>query len=97
VIVMAQAGASNHVTIGEGSFLGGRAGAFEDLPPGSRVFGFPARPERTWHRATALFYRLPELARRLRAVERRLGIERPSRRGRERTDGGGPSTEPGER
>ena len=81
VIVMAQSGASNRVSIGDGSFLGGRAGVVEDLPPGSRVWGYPARSERTWHRATAWFYRLPELARRLRAVERRLGIERSSPKG----------------
>jgi UDP-3-O-[3-hydroxymyristoyl] glucosamine N-acyltransferase len=74
VIVMAQAGLANHVTVGAGSFLGARAGVIESLPPGSRVWGFPAQPERAWHRSSAWLARLPELARRLRRVERRLGV-----------------------
>jgi UDP-3-O-[3-hydroxymyristoyl] glucosamine N-acyltransferase len=88
VIVMAQAGLANHVTVGAGSFLGVRAGVVQDLPPGSRVWGFPAQPERGWHRSASLFGRLPELARRLRAVERRLGLARGG------TDGGDPEAGP---
>jgi UDP-3-O-[3-hydroxymyristoyl] glucosamine N-acyltransferase len=76
VIVMAQAGVANHATVGAGSFLGVRAGVVQDLPPRSRVWGLPAQPERRWHRSMAVFARLPELARRLRAVERHLGLAR---------------------
>jgi UDP-3-O-[3-hydroxymyristoyl] glucosamine N-acyltransferase len=46
----------------------------EDLPSGSRVYGFPALAERAWHRANAWLARLPELARRVRALEKRAGI-----------------------
>lgn len=74
VFVMAQAGVSNRARIGDGSFVGGRAGVFKDLPPGSRVWGFPAIAERAWHRSSAWLVRLPELARRLREVERRVGV-----------------------
>jgi len=73
VFFMAQSGAANHTRIGDGSFVGARAGVIEDLPAGSRVWGFPAMPERTWHRATAVFSRLPEMLRRLRAIEKRDG------------------------
>jgi UDP-3-O-[3-hydroxymyristoyl] glucosamine N-acyltransferase len=78
-IIMAQAGSAGHLTIGEGSFVAARAGVSKDLPPGSRVWGFPAQPERRWHRSTALVGRLPELLRRLRALERHLGLS-PERR-----------------
>lgn len=73
VFLMAQTGVGNQATLGDGSFVGGRGGVVQDLPPGSRVYGFPAVPERTWHRAMLLLYRLPELARRLRRLERRVG------------------------
>lgn len=76
VIMMGQAATSGHLRIGAGSFVAARAGVIEDLPPGSRVWGFPARPERAWHRSAALLARLPELARRLRRLERRMGIPR---------------------
>lgn len=74
VFLMAQAGVANQATLGDGSFVGGRGGVVQDLPPGSRVYGYPAVPERAWHRAMLLLYRLPELARRLRRLERRVGV-----------------------
>jgi UDP-3-O-[3-hydroxymyristoyl] glucosamine N-acyltransferase len=77
VFMMAQSGAANRVTIGDGTFVGVRAGVVQDVPAGSRVFGFPAVAERSWHRAMLLLYRLPELARRLRRLERRLGADEP--------------------
>jgi UDP-3-O-[3-hydroxymyristoyl] glucosamine N-acyltransferase len=75
VFMMAQSGAANRVTIGDGSFVGVRAGVVQSVPAGSRVFGFPAVAERSWHRAMLLLYRLPEIARRLRRLEKRLGVE----------------------
>jgi UDP-3-O-[3-hydroxymyristoyl] glucosamine N-acyltransferase len=74
VYFMAQSGAAGHLEIGAGSFVGARGGVIEDLPSGSRVYGFPALAERAWHRANAWLARLPELARRVRALERRAGI-----------------------
>ncbi len=70
VVVMAQAGLANHVTVGAGSMLAARSGVIESVPPGSHMFGFPAMPGRTWHRTMAWLARLPELARRVRALER---------------------------
>ncbi len=81
VFMMAQSGSAGHLTIGEGSFVAARGGVIEDLPPGSRVWGFPAAPQRAWHRSAALVARLPELVRRLRAVERRLGLRGGGERG----------------
>ncbi len=83
VFMLAQSGSGGQLTIGDGSFVAGRAGVHKDLPPGSRVWGFPAVPERRWHRSTALVARLPELLRRLRALERHLGLEPEPRRPRD--------------
>lgn len=71
VYFMAQAGAAGHLEIGDGSFVGARGGVIEDLPRGARVYGFPSLAERAWHRANAWLARLPELARRVRALEKR--------------------------
>jgi len=75
-ILMGQTASAGHLTIGKASFLGARAAVHKDLPPGSRVWGAPALEERGWHKSVAAFARLPELMRRLRAVERRLGLRR---------------------
>ena len=75
VFMMAQSGAANRAKIGDGSFIGVRGGVIQDLPPGSRMFGFPLASERTWHRAMILIYRLPEIVRRLRRLEKRLDVD----------------------
>jgi UDP-3-O-[3-hydroxymyristoyl] glucosamine N-acyltransferase len=72
VIMMAQSGVGGHLEIGAGSFIGARGGVIENLEEGSRVWGFPSLAERAWHRSSSIFARLPELLRRLRALERRL-------------------------
>jgi UDP-3-O-[3-hydroxymyristoyl] glucosamine N-acyltransferase len=73
-IVMAQAGVADHLTIGERAFVGPQSGIHKDVPAGGRVVGTPQRSERGWHRESAALTRLPELLRRVRALERRLGI-----------------------
>jgi len=73
-IIMAQAGTTGHLEIGAGAFVGARAGLHKDVAPGGRVFGSPQQEERVWHRVTAALTRLPDVLRRLRAVERAVGI-----------------------
>jgi UDP-3-O-[3-hydroxymyristoyl] glucosamine N-acyltransferase len=83
VFMMAQAGSAGQLTIGDGSFVAGRSGVTKDVPPGSRVWGFPAVLEHRWHRSTVLVRRLPELLDRLRALERHLGLGPEGRRSRD--------------
>jgi UDP-3-O-[3-hydroxymyristoyl] glucosamine N-acyltransferase len=81
-MIMAQAGSSGHLEIGAGAFVGVRAGLHKDVAPGARVFGAPPQEEYAWHRATIALTQLPATLRRLRAVERELGLRggaRPSR------------------
>jgi UDP-3-O-[3-hydroxymyristoyl] glucosamine N-acyltransferase len=63
------------VQIGDGCFVGGGAGVNRDLPPGSQVLGRPAIDRRLWARVVAARKRLPDLLRRMRRVEKRLGID----------------------
>jgi len=68
-------GAGGHLRIGERAFVGARAGLHKDVPAGARVWGAPQLPERTFHRVMAALTRLPDALRRLRALEKRLGLE----------------------
>jgi len=79
-ILMGQTGTAGHLRVGARAFLGGRTAVHKDVPAGARLFGAPGMPERTWHRMMAALTRLPDALRRLRAVERALGI-RPPREG----------------
>jgi len=73
-ILMAQSGAAGHLVVGERAFVAARAGLHKDVSPGARVYGAPAMEERRWHRVVAAMGRLPQALRRLRAVEKKLGI-----------------------
>ena len=73
-VILGQAGAAGHLTIGAGAIVGPQSGLHKDVPPGVRVLGSPQREERGFHRAMAALARLPGLLRRVRAIERRLGL-----------------------
>ena len=76
-IIMGQVAIGGHLTIGEGAFLGGRAGVAEDVRPGVEIWGIPGMEGRAWFRSMAWVARLPELVKRLRIVEKRLGLRGP--------------------
>ncbi len=76
-ILMAQSGAAGHLTVGDRAFVAARAGLHKDVPQGARVYGAPAMEARRWHRVMAALARLPEALRRLRAVEKKVGIGEP--------------------
>lgn len=52
------AAASGHLTVGRGSVLAARSLVTKDLPPGSRVAGYPAEDVRQWRRGIAALRRL---------------------------------------
>lgn len=68
-----QAGIAGHLTIGAGARIAAQAGVIGDVPAGATYSGYPARPHGEAMRASAALFRLPELIRRLRALERRVG------------------------
>ncbi|HSJ07614.1 MAG TPA: UDP-3-O-(3-hydroxymyristoyl)glucosamine N-acyltransferase [Longimicrobiales bacterium] len=73
-----QAGIPGHITIGDGATVAAQAGVFGNVPAGATVSGYPARPHREALRAQAGLFRLPEVMKRLRALERAvLGHESP--------------------
>ena len=67
-----QVGVGGHLTIGRGAIAVGQSGVTNSLDPGAMVAGYPAVDSREWRRASVLFRRLPELKRRIEALEQRL-------------------------
>jgi UDP-3-O-[3-hydroxymyristoyl] glucosamine N-acyltransferase len=72
VTLAGQVGVAGHITIGDGAIATAQTGIPSDVEAGKIVSGYPAIDNRTWLKASAVFARLPELARRLRDLERRL-------------------------
>jgi UDP-3-O-[3-hydroxymyristoyl] glucosamine N-acyltransferase len=72
VTLAGQAGVNGHIRIGDGATIAGPGGVFSNVPAGAVYSGYPARPHKEALRAQAVLFRLPELIKRLRAVERLL-------------------------
>jgi UDP-3-O-[3-hydroxymyristoyl] glucosamine N-acyltransferase len=70
VVLLAQAGIAGHRRIGANAFIGPQSGVHKDVTQGARVLGTPQRLERAFHREMAALARLPDLLRRVRALER---------------------------
>jgi len=71
-ILAGQAGVAGHCTLGDGVILTAQSGVSHDVPAGKMLSGSPAFDNRTWLRAVTAFQRLPEILRRLHAVEKSL-------------------------
>ena len=69
VVFGGQVGVGGHLAIGRGAIAVGQSGVTNSLEPGARVGGYPAIDSREWRKASALFRRLPELKRRIEALE----------------------------
>jgi UDP-3-O-[3-hydroxymyristoyl] glucosamine N-acyltransferase len=78
VILAGQAGVAGHLSIGDGAVITAQTGVMSDVPPKSILFGSPGRPHRESFKLQALYGRLPELAARLKAIEKKLGLDVPS-------------------
>ena len=71
-ILAGQAGVVGHVTIGDRAVVMGGAAVWDDVEPGTKVVGDPAAPRMEYLRQLALIKRLPDLLKRLDALERRF-------------------------
>jgi len=81
VLMGGQAGVINHLEIGDGAQIAAAAKVMRDVPAGTVVSGFPARPNREYLRKEAQLQRLPKLAERVKALESIMGSRDPNASG----------------
>jgi UDP-3-O-[3-hydroxymyristoyl] glucosamine N-acyltransferase len=77
VVIAGQAGLVGHIKIGDGAVIMARSGVAADVPPGARVLGAPAMPEREAKRVLLSSVRLPDLIERVRKLEEQLKQAQP--------------------
>src|SRR5213593_3732962 len=74
VMLGGQVGLAGHQTVGDGAQVAAKSGVHGDVPAGAVYGGYPAVDVRVWRRMVGALPRLPELVRRLRRIERALGL-----------------------
>ncbi len=67
-----QVGIADHVTVGDRVRIGSKAGVDKSIPDGEVRMGYPALPGLQFHRASAVYKNLPELSKRVDALEKRM-------------------------
>ncbi len=72
VVLAGQVGVKDHVEIGDKVVVGAQGGVSKSLPAGGVYWGTPAIPHREMLEVLAHLYRLPELAKRVSALEQML-------------------------
>jgi UDP-3-O-[3-hydroxymyristoyl] glucosamine N-acyltransferase len=77
VVLGGQVGVADHVTIGDGAMAGAQSGLHRDVEAGAKILGTPAHPIMHAKRIYLTQAQLPDLARKLRELERRLARLEP--------------------
>jgi UDP-3-O-[3-hydroxymyristoyl] glucosamine N-acyltransferase len=80
VILAGQAGIAGHLKIGNRVSVAAQAGVMNNIQDGEKWMGSPARPDRQSKRQMVATEKLPDLLRRVKELEKRLGVtpEQPS-------------------
>ena len=61
--------------MGDDAVLTAKSATSHDVEPGKIISGIPGFDNREWLRSTAAFRRLGDIAQRLRAIEKKLGLK----------------------
>jgi UDP-3-O-[3-hydroxymyristoyl] glucosamine N-acyltransferase len=69
-VIAGQVGTNQHITIGDGATITGQAGVTKNVRAGGVMAGTPIQDYNAWRRSQVLYSRLPEMAERLRRLER---------------------------
>ncbi|NUN49362.1 MAG: UDP-3-O-(3-hydroxymyristoyl)glucosamine N-acyltransferase [Candidatus Brocadiae bacterium] len=71
-VLLGQAGMKDHLKVGRGAIVMPQSGLREDVPDGAHVFGSPARTRMERERVWVAEGKLPELLKRVAAIEKKL-------------------------
>ncbi len=72
-ILAGRSGVAGHLKIGNNAVVGPGAGIFQSIDDNEVVSGMPGMPHKVWLRVQNIIFRLPEMKRQLRKMEKRLG------------------------
>ena len=72
VVLGGQAGVAGHLKIGALARIGAQAGVPQDVEGGASLMGTPTMPMLGWYRSSSTFEKLPQMARELRALRKRV-------------------------
>jgi UDP-3-O-[3-hydroxymyristoyl] glucosamine N-acyltransferase len=72
VLLAGQVGSSGHLTVHEGAIVYAQSGIGGDVPPNCRISGSPAFAANEWLRAVTAFQKLPELAKMVRELKKKV-------------------------
>ena len=73
VVVAAQSGIAGHLKLGPQATVGAKSGVMRDIPAGETVLGYPAAPDKQAKRQWIAMAQLPDVLRRLKALEKQVG------------------------
>lgn len=71
-ILAGQVGVSGHIEIGDNVTIGAQSGIAKSIPAGKVVSGSPEMPHRVWLKVQRILPKLPQLKKKLSAMEKRL-------------------------
>ncbi len=71
VILAGQVGVNNRVRVGNNVIASSKCGIHCDIKDGEVISGFPAMKNKSWLRSSSVFKKLPELAKKLRQLDKK--------------------------
>ena len=71
-VLAGQVGLAGHLTVGKGSVVASKSGVPSDIPPGSFVWGIPAKPHMHAKRVNAALQHLPDYVKVIQDLKRRV-------------------------
>ncbi|MCX6894830.1 MAG: UDP-3-O-(3-hydroxymyristoyl)glucosamine N-acyltransferase, partial [Verrucomicrobia bacterium] len=73
VVLGGQVGLAGHINIGDNAVIAAQSGVMRDVPAGEKQWGTPAQPDKQTKRQFLAMQQLPELLRRVAALEKKPG------------------------
>ncbi len=70
-----QVGIAGHLKIGNQVTVAAQSGVMHDIPDGGKWLGIPAQPDKQTKRQLIAIQHLPELLRRVAALEKQAGLK----------------------
>jgi UDP-3-O-[3-hydroxymyristoyl] glucosamine N-acyltransferase len=77
VVLAGQVGLAGHLKIGNGVSIAAQSGVMHNIPDGEKWFGYPAQPDRQTKRQIIALHQLPDLLKRVAALEKQLAPKPP--------------------